>query len=520
MLKLCQKITLHPPPSQCLPANGFTNADMDPVPFKDRTWAWYDAGGFWVSEGFQIPVLQMAGSLVANGLSPGMAMGAVMVGNVLVMIPCALNGYAGAATGVNFPVISRASWRWRFEPSSPCSEEAASTACSPPSGPPSRTVSPTTSGDLLCFFLFWLLTLPFLAIPVSALRWLFRAKLLLMPITGLTLFTWAVVQAHGLGPIFHQPSSPPAGYSTTFLFFSAITSVVGPQATFALNMGDFCRYAKHPRYSSYAQSLMMPLCLTLTAFLGIVLSSSSTTIFALPAPEWDPLALLDHFDSRAAQFVVSLLFAFATLCTNIAGNSVAFGNDLTSLFPGCINIRRGQFLCAVLGVAVTPWNILNSATTLLTFLNGYAVFLGALCGILLADYWILRRRHGVKLGQLYQPHGAYWFVRGWNFRAVAAFFFAIAPNLPGLVKSVAPGIRAVPRGFEDVYTMSWLVSLVIAASVYLGFSVAFPPVPMEIGGAGSEEEQDHAVDWLYSSAEVTDLDQEHIRVKPERADLS
>ncbi|KAL3489520.1 NCS1 allantoate transporter [Aspergillus germanicus] len=496
---------------------------MDPVPFKDRTWAWYDVGGFWISEGFQIPILQMAGSLIANGLSPGMAMGAVVVGNVLVMVPCALNGYAGAATGVNFPVISRASWGlhgaklavairaivavfwYGIQISTGGSCVYRMLAAIWPSLPrriPNHlpASSNTTSADLLCFFIFWLLTLPFLAIPVSRLRWLFRAKLLLMPITGLALFIWALVRAHGFGPIFNQPSTPKQGYSTAFLFFSAITSTLGPQATFALNMGDFCRYSKNPRYTLYAQALMMPLCLTLTAFLGVVLASSSTTIFALPEPEWDPLSLVGHFSSRAAQFFVSLLFAFATLCTNIAGNSVAFGNDLASLFPRHINIRRGQFLCAILGVAVTPWNILNSATNLLNFLNGYAVFLGPLCGILLADYWILRRRR-IRLGQLYRPGdgGAYWYTRGWNLRAVCSFFLALVPNLPGLAKSVTPGISGVPRGFEDVYTMSWVVGLVIA------------------GGEGDGgEETDLAREWLYSSGDV--VEEERIRAKSEGVD--
>jgi NCS1 family nucleobase:cation symporter-1 len=369
--------------------------------------------------------------------------------------------------------------------------------------------SNTTSADLLCFFIFWLLTLPFLAIPVSRLRWLFRAKLLLMPITGLVLFIWALVRAHGFGPIFNQPSTPKQGYSTAFLFFSAITSTLGPQATFALNMGDFCRYSKNPRYTLYAQALMMPLCLTLTAFLGVVLASSSTTIFALQEPEWDPLSLVGHFSSRAAQFFVALLFAFATLCTNIAGNSVAFGNDLASLFPRHINIRRGQFLCAILGVAVTPWNILNSATNLLNFLNGYAVFLGPLCGILLADYWILRRRR-IRLGQLYQPRGVYWYTRGWNLRAVGSFFLALVPNLPGLAKSVTPGITGVPRGFEDVYTMSWVVGLVIAGVLYLGASYLFPAT--ENAGAG-EEETDLAREWLYSSGDG--VEEERIQAKSE-----
>jgi NCS1 family nucleobase:cation symporter-1 len=297
----------------------------------------------------------------------------------------------------------------------------------------------------------------------------------------------------------------------SFLFFSVITSTIGPQATFALNMGDFCWYSKNPRYTLYAQAVMMPLCLTLTVFLGVVLASALMTIFTtLPEPEWDPLALVGHFSSRAAQVFVVLLFAFATLCTNIAGNLVAFGNNLASLFPRHINIRRGQFLCAILGIAVTLWNILHSVMNLLNFLNGYAVFLGPLCGILLADYWVLRRQQ-LWLGQLYQPRGAYWFARGWNLRAVGLFFLALVPNLPGLAKLVTPGIKGLPRGFENVYTMSWVVGLVVAGVLYLGFSHVFPVSEVSKG-----EEINLAREWLYSSAEG--MDEERIQAKSEDAE--
>lgn len=108
--KLTRKLALHPRPSACLPGNDFSNSDLDPVPFAFRTWTWYNVGGFWISEGFQIPILQMAGSLIASGLSPGMAMGAIVLGTCLVMVPCALTGYVGARTGCNYPVMNRACW--------------------------------------------------------------------------------------------------------------------------------------------------------------------------------------------------------------------------------------------------------------------------------------------------------------------------------------------------------------------------------------------------------------------------
>jgi NCS1 family nucleobase:cation symporter-1 len=200
----------------------------------------------------------------------------------------------------------------------------------------------TTSVDLLCFFLFWIISLPFLYIHVSKLRWLFVAKMILIPITGLALFIWCLVAGHGFGSIFNQTTKITSGRTIAFTFFASINSVIGPEVTFALNMGDFC--------SPLSQVIMTPVCLTLTAFLGVTLASSSVVIYGLDQPEWNPLTVVGMFHSRAAQFFVSLIFAFATVCTSIAGNSVAFGTDLSCLFPKYISIRRGQFICAILGV--------------------------------------------------------------------------------------------------------------------------------------------------------------------------
>ncbi|KEY73183.1 hypothetical protein S7711_04149 [Stachybotrys chartarum IBT 7711] len=518
--KFTRGLALQPRPSECLPGNDFSNGDMDPVPMARRTWNWYSVGGFWISEGFQIPILQMAGSLIANGLSPGMAMGAIVLGTCLVMIPCALTGYVGAKTGLNYPVMNRACWGlqgskfavavrgvvaifWcgvQFSTGGSCIYQMLR-AISPSldSAVPNRLPESAniTSVNLLCFFLFWIISLPFLYINVSKLRWLFLVKMVMMPIGGLALFIWSVVMARGFGPIFSQPTRVTGGQTVAFVFFSAITSAIGPQATFALNMGDFCRYAKSPRGALWSQVIMMPVCITLTAFLGVTLASASTVIYNVDAPLWNPLDVIARFDSRAAAFFVSFMFAFATLCTNIAGNTVAFGNDLMALTPKWVDVRRGQFVCAVLAVCTTPWNILASSANFLHFLHGYSVFLGPMCGIMLCDYWVLRGRY-LNIEQLYTRHGFYWYTKGWNFRAAAAFLIAIVPGLPGLASNVNHDVD-IPEGFQNLYTMNWLVGVVIAGALYYGFSVIFK-IPAESLIEGSRE--DRARDWLLTGTPV------------------
>ena len=518
-----RRLALKPSPSVIFPNNSNANADLDPVPFPNRTWTWYNVGGFWIAEGFSVAILQAAGSIVSSGLSPGMAMGAIVLGNCLVMVPCALTGYMGAKTGLNFPMINRAAWGlhgskaavairgivavfWYGVQASTGGDcvYAMLNAIAPnldrrvPNTLPAS--ANITSVNLLCFFVFIILSLPFHWIHISKLRWLFLAKMIVIPIGSLALFIWCLVAAHGFGPVFELPTNPTNGRSVAFLFFSAVTSALGPQATFALNMGDVCRYAKSPRAAFWSQVVLLPVCITLTSFLGVVLASSATVIYDLDEVPWNPLQVIALFDSRAAAFFLALMFAFATLCTNIAGNSIAFGNDIGAIFPKYIDIRRGQFICVVLGICVTPWNILASSTNFLTFLNGYSVFLGPLCGIMLTDFFLIRRQQ-LYLTQLYMQGGMYHYTRGWNFRAVVAFLLAVIPLLPGLAAAVNAE-SGIPVGFANLYTMNWLSGVFIAATLYYAGSKVFPMRVKEVDAM----ESDPAWEYLHHGAVIHGVD--------------
>ncbi|GAB7357866.1 hypothetical protein MBLNU230_g0037t1 [Neophaeotheca triangularis] len=516
------KLSVKPKASRCFPGNPYTNADLDPVPFTLRTWTWYNIGGFWISEGFSIPILQMAGSIVASGLSPGMAMGAIVIGTCLITVPCALSGYAGAKTGLNYPCFNRASWGvegskaavairaivaifWsgvQMTTGGDCVELMLRAIWPdidervPNQLPESANI---TSLGLLCFFLFFLLHCPFMLIHISKLRWIFLVKLIIVPIGGLALFIWCLVMANGFGPVFSRPTDVGTGRSVAFVFFSSVTSAIGPQATFALNMGDFCRYAKSPRAALWSQIILCPIATTLTTFLGVVLASASARIYSTEEVPWNPLETVRLFDSRAAMFFCALWFSYITLVTNVAANTVAFANDVAVILPKYISIRRGQFICAILGVCVTPWNILASAGNLLTFLNGYSVFLGPLCGVMLTDYFLVRGQQ-VNITQLYQKDGMYTYLRGWNPRAIVAFLLAVTPNLPGLASAVNDGVN-VPVGFDNMYTMNWLFGVVFASVLYYLACKVFPvPIEAPVG------HQDPALEYLLHGEVIEGLE--------------
>lgn len=356
-----------------------TNHEQEPVPLgsPERTWTWPSLLGFWIAEAFSISMYQVASSSVGKGLNPGLAILAVLVGHVLVCIPAMLDGWVGAMFGINFPIFTRASFGMRgsyfavfvrgmvavlwFGTQSfqggQCLQvmlEAIwpSFTNFPNTLPDSAHV---TSAELLCFFLFIIIQAPLLWLKVSTLRYMFMAKTVIMPIFGLTLFIWALVAAKGFGPTFSKATHITDGTPVAVVFLSCVTSAIGPKATLALNMPDFTRYAKHPKEVFWTQAVGLIVLVTMCGVLGATVTSATEVVYGVTT--WSPLEVAVLWNNRAAQFFAALCWMFAVIGTNISANSVSFANDLSLWFPKYVNARRGAYICCILCIASTPWNI-------------------------------------------------------------------------------------------------------------------------------------------------------------------
>jgi NCS1 family nucleobase:cation symporter-1 len=174
-------------------------------------------------------------------------------------------------------------------------------------------------------------------------------------------------------------------------------------------------------------------------------------------------------------FFVAFCFGFSVLSTNISANTTAVANDLMLAFPRYINIRRGQFICIIIALATTPWNIQNSAKSFTAFLSGYSVFLGPVCAIMIADYWFVRRNH-LDLPKLFRlgPGTDMFYSKGFNLRAMAAFVCGIAPVIPGLARSIAGAKSGIPVGVSYIYCCVWPFTMVVTSTVYIVLNVIFP----------------------------------------------
>ncbi|KAJ7247733.1 NCS1 nucleoside transporter family [Mycena rebaudengoi] len=468
--------------------------DLLPVPRDSdaRTWNAAHMGGYWIAMAFGISQYQIAATAVTAGLSPGAAIGAVFVGHFIISLGCAASGWIGATYGINFPVLARASFGVYGNIIAVLARAVSGVAwfglntyqggqCLQvmlgaifPSFksfknhlPPSAHV---TSSQLLCFFIFYIIQLPLLSIHITKLRHLFMFKVIVMPIFGLALLGWAVRRAHGFGPLFAQKMDV-HGSSVAFIFISGVSSAIAGETTLALNICDFTRYAKSPRVVVWATIFSLSIPLTFCAILGVVVTSAVQVIYGVST--WNPLQVTELWSSRAAQFFAGFCWALTAIGSNISANSTAVGNDLAILFPRYINVRRGQYICALVSLITCPWIIQNSATSFTSFLGGYTIFLAPICGIMLADYYIRQHRQ-LHVAALYcRESSRYWYTHGVNWRAVAAFVLALIPSLPAFAAKINTKI-SVPIGVRYIFALVWPVGVIVGGACYLLFSAVWP----------------------------------------------
>ncbi|RDA84898.1 hypothetical protein CP532_0437 [Ophiocordyceps camponoti-leonardi (nom. inval.)] len=472
-----------------------SNHDLEPVERRRRQWGAWNFVGFWVADSFNINTWMISSSMIMAGLSWWQAWICIWIGYFISSALIVLTGRIGAVYHIGFPVANRASFGiwgslWPVFNRAAMGEHQAcyiggqvvylmirsmskSWDRSRMSGPFERGV--TSTPEFVSFVIFWLCSLPALWFPVHKIRHLFTVKAYVVPPAAVAFLVWAVVRAGGVGPILGQPSSI-GGSELAWEMVRGIMASIANFSTLIINDCDFTRFARRPVDALWSQFLGIPICFAVTSFIGIVVSSSSTIIYGESI--WNPVDLLGRFldDGGAAQrfgvFVIALAFALAQLGTNIAANSVSAGSDLTALLPRYINIRRGGYLCAVIGLVMCPYNLVTSANRFVTYLSAYSVFLSSIAGVIITDYYIVRRGFLV-VGNLYHARhsGPYFYTWGVNFRAYVAYIAGILINVVGFAGAVG---HQVPEAATYLYRLDFFCGLFVSSAVYWALCRLFP----------------------------------------------
>lgn len=452
------------------------NPDLAPILPEKRSWNSYNYASLWVAMSVCIPTYMLASGLIAGGMDWIEAVGTILLGNLIVLIPMLLNAHAGAQYGIPFPVFVRASFGVRganipavlralvacgwFGIQSWIGGQAIYSML--------KIVWPGAANlagsHWICFFCFWAINMLVIWRGIETIKFLEGIGAPFMLIVGLLLLLWITRKAGGMGPVLHTPSKFHSTSEFLRFFIPSLTGMVGFWATVALNIPDFTRYATSQRAQLVGQALGLPTAMTLYSFIGVAVTSASALIFGEAI--WDPVVLLERFNQPIIALIALVALLVATLNTNVAANVVSPSNDFSNLRPSLISFRTGGLITGVIGIAMMPWKLLSTFSSyIFGWLVGCSALLGPIAGIMIFDYYVVRNRH-LAVEDLYRQRGAYEYRKGFNLTAIVALAVGIAVSLVGLV---------VPE-LHWLYDYAWFVGFFVSGGVYIGLMRGRVPV--------------------------------------------
>ena len=462
------------------------NHDLAPTTIEQRTWSTWNIAALWIGMSVVITTYTLAGGFIEAGMTWWQAMTTILFGNTIVLIPMVLNAHAGTKYGVSFPVLARASFGTKganipailraivacgwFGIQTWIGGRAIDALLSALWGGWANIDAVIGGNPLhtwISFFLFWLIQVFIILKGIEGIKHLESWSAPILLLGGLVLLIWAAGAAGGIGNVLSGVSALQKQQADFWTIFpGALTASVGYWATLSLNIPDFTRYAKSQRSQMLGQALGLPTTMTAFAFIGVAVTSATVIIYGEAIP--DPVKLIQKFDSVIVILFAMIVIFAAQLSTNMAANVVSPSNDFSNLAPKKISYVMGGLITAVIGVLMMPWQLMSSmGAYIFTWLIGYSGLMGAIGGILICDYFLIRKKH-LELAELFKTDGLYSYGDGFNWRAIISLVVAVAPVVPGFLRAAttAGGQVADPNLFDTLYIYAWFVTFGIAFVLY------------------------------------------------------
>jgi NCS1 family nucleobase:cation symporter-1 len=462
------------------------NHDLAPTTIQQRTWSTWNIAALWIGMSVVITTYTLAGGFIEAGMTWWQAMMTILLGNTIVLMPMVLNAHAGTKYGVSFPVLARAAFGTKganipaiLRAIVACgwfgiqtwiggkAIDALLTAVWSGWSGIDAMIGGNPLHTWISFFLFWAIQVVIILKGIEGIKHLESLSAPILLVGGLVLLVWAANAAGGIANVLSGVSVLQKQQGDFWTIFpGALTASVGYWATLSLNIPDFTRYAKSQRSQILGQALGLPTTMTAFAFIGVAVTSATVIIYGEAIP--DPVELIRRFDSVVVILFAMIVIFAAQLSTNMAANVVSPSNDFSNLAPKKISYVMGGLITAFIGILMMPWQLMSSmGAYIFTWLIGYSGLMGAIGGILICDYFLIRSKR-LELAELFKPDGMYSYGSGFNWRAIFSLIVAIAPVVPGFLRAATtPGGQVPdPNLFDTLYIYAWFVTFGIAFVLY------------------------------------------------------
>lgn len=511
------------------------NEDLRPVRPHHRTWNTNAYLTLWVAMCLNAATWTLAASLIALGMNWLQALFTIVAANLIVLIPMLLNSHAGAKHGISFPVFARASYGVRganfpavlrglvacgwFGIQTWFGGLALNLALGAIFGESWSKAAPIDLGpigtvpltQLGCYLVCLVAQVLIIYRGFESLRKFQAIAAPLVTAAVLVLLVVLLFQTKGnLGPVVNQPSK--VGWGSDFwlkTFPPSLMANIAFWSTLSLNMPDFTRFAENQRAQRRGQAWGLPTTMAVLSLIAILITSLAAQHYGVEASSlWNPDELVSHFGSRIAVVVGALVIVISSFQTNTAANLVSPALDFANALPKYLNFRTGALVAVIIGTLMLPWKLLSSPDTyIFVWLGFYGGLLGAVGGVMVSDYWLVRKTH-LNVPHLFAFGRSFHFSKGWNIRAVIATlvggFFAVGGAYSGIGSDGTKTGPFPPDGIipflKPLYDYNWVVSFVVGLLVYwilnLGRDTEHETVPFDAAtadGAAGRAAYDHDV---------------------------
>lgn len=442
------------------------NADLAPLAKENRQdWSWYNIFAFWMSDVHSVGGYVFAGSLFALGIAGWQVLIALIVGIIIVQILANLISKPSQKAGTPYPVTCRMAFgvfganlpavirgliavAWYGIQTFLASKSLEIVILWAIPSASSLTQTSFIGLNLLgwlAFMIMWVLQAIVFWRGMDTIKkfidWAGPAVYVVM----LALMLWIVYKAGPSNISFNLSEVKYHGASALWMTITAIALVVSYFSGPLLNFGDFARFTK--KYDDVKKGNMwgLPINFTLFALVTVVITSGTVPVFGQMLT--DPIDTVSRIDSTVIMLLGAFTFVTATIGINIVANFVAPAFDFANVSPQKISFRVGGMIAAVAAVFITPWNLFNSPDVIHYTLDTLAAFIGPIFGIILCDFYIIRKQE-IDIDALYseKPGDTYWYENGWNKNAIWA-----------LVPSVIVGLLITFFGVKVLADFNWFI---------------------------------------------------------------